>query len=411
MTIQTAEPPLLLGPGPWDMWPWPDQPGTAPNWLFGSPEVHRLQQRYLFPREWHIVGAVTDKFPRPGLVQSFCGDTPVLVTQDEHGEFACLVNSCAHRGAALVQESSVKTRQIRCQYHGWPYDLQGCLLSVPYGRGSGGQGGVPADFNRAKYGLKSLEVEVRNGIIFASADPQAKLESSLGPRMIYWLDQIFPPGRKLKLLGHFEQEVDCNWLLALLNLKDILHAGILHQIFSAFGLARPDAPGAVETDDEWRHSVLMHWRTERQPGARLQLPDETVFRLLTELDGGPAIIMQNLGDDNVGRNQDVLHIRRFIPDGPARCRIWWDFLGFADDTQNMEDHRILQGATLQGPAGLVTIDDTEMLEQQQRGLAANPGGHAIMPFGGWQAGGDTQTALTEELLRRYIERLRRQLGL
>ena len=57
---------------------------------------------------------------------------------------------------------------------------------------------------------------------------------------------------------------------------------------------------------------------------------------------------------------------------PQAFDLVWTFFGYADDDDEMTARRLRQ-ANLMGPAGLVSVDDSEMMEFSQRGVAEYPG--------------------------------------
>jgi hypothetical protein len=63
-----------------------------------------------------------------------------------------------------------------------------------------------------------------------------------------------------------------------------------------------------------------------------------------------------------------------------------------------------------GPAGLVSVDDSEMMELSQRGIAPYPAGEAVVELGG-RGAADTQHMITEASVRGFYRHYRAVMGL
>ena len=55
---------------------------------------------------------------------------PVIMARGEDGEIRAFVNMCSHRGNFVVEEGTGKTKNFRCNYHAWSYDLRGDLINI-----------------------------------------------------------------------------------------------------------------------------------------------------------------------------------------------------------------------------------------------------------------------------------------
>jgi len=85
--------------------------------------------------------------------------------------------------------------------------------------------------------------------------------------------------------------------------------------------------------------------------------------------------------------------------GPQAFDLVWTFFGYADDTEEMTQRRLRQ-ANLMGPAGLVSVDDSEMMEFSQQGVGAYPEGEAIVELGGHDTA-DAPHMVTETAVRAF----------
>ena len=141
---------------------WPEGGlSRVPYWIYGDPEVYRVEQERIFcGRSWCYV-ALEAEIPNPGdFIRTYVGDKPVVIVRDPKGDISALLNRCAHRGVEFCQQAHGNVSEFMCPYHQWTYDLRGALLGVPFRRGVKQQGGMPADFRLEEHGL----IRLRHGV-------------------------------------------------------------------------------------------------------------------------------------------------------------------------------------------------------------------------------------------------------
>jgi salicylate 5-hydroxylase large subunit len=397
---------------------WPEGgPARVPFWVYSDPEIYaRERQRIFAGQTWSYV-ALEAEIPNVGdFITTAIGDMPVVIVRDEDGGITALPNRCAHRGVAFCRHDHGNVRSFVCPYHQWTYDLKGRLLGVPFRHGYQGRGGMEAGFRTEEHGLEPLKVAVRNGAVFASFDPAVEpFEAYLGPKMLGYFDRVFD-GRKLTLLGYMRQRIPCNWKLMVENLKDPYHASVLHVFLITFGLFRLDQESAVEMDETGRHGVLISRRgpqalneATRQMSnfrADLALEDPRLIDPVPEFPPPATVVMQTLWPNLIVQQQsNTLAMRQIVPRGPGQFDLNWTFFGYEDDPPALRQRRIRQ-ANLMGPAGLVSIDDSEVIAMSQLGAGAYPDAQAFVETGG-RGVTDADTMVTEAgmrgLYQHYIE--------
>lgn len=392
----------------------------VPFWAYTDPQVYAQEIERIFCGEsWAYVG-LSAEIPQPGdFKRVTIGDRPVVMNRDEHGDIHVFVNRCAHRGVALCRTPAGNVKQFVCPYHLWTYDLQGNLRGVPFHRGLKGQGGMPADFSRAEYGLEALRVTVRHGVVFASFSPHVEpFEEYLGPTMLAYFDRVFD-GRELKLLGYTRQHIASNWKLMFENIKDPYHATLMHVFLVTFGLFRADQTSAVKMDDSGRHACLISMKGEQRatadttdmPNLRedLQLHDPRLLVPVREFPGAATVVLQTLWPNLIIQQQsNTLAMRQIVPRGPQAFELAWTFFGYADDSEEMTLKRLRQ-ANLMGPAGLVSADDSEVMKLSQDGIAPYPEAVGVVEMGG-RGTEDAEHMVTETAIRAFYTYYRRVMG-
>jgi len=401
---------------------WPcDGPSRVPAWVYSDPDLYRRERETIFRgRSWNYV-ALTCELPNPGdFKRSWVADMPVIVTRDEAGGANVFVNRCAHRGVEFCRATRGNAREFMCPYHQWTYNLAGDLTAVPFRKGFKRQGGMPADFKMEAHSLEKLTVTERNGAIFASFDPSTEpFEAYLGESMLRYFDRVFD-GRALRVLGYMCQRVPANWKLYLDNQKDPYHATLLHYFLISFGLFRASEPSLVRMDPLGRHSALISQKGEQQeiaggeemkhndPAMKLEGPE--MLQPVREYAGPDTVVIHTIWPGVIIQQQsNTLAVRHVIPRGPDAYDLAWTFFGYADDDPAMTERRLMQ-ANLMGPAGYVSVDDSEVVAFAQDGLGPYADSVGVVEMDGREVR-EADTLVSEGAVRGFYDYYRRVMGL
>ena len=73
----------------------------------------------------------------------------------------------------------------------------------------------------------------------------------------------------------------------------------------------------------------------------------------------PSVVVQ--------QQSNTLAIRHIVPRSPESYELYWTFFGYETDDEEMTARRLRQ-ANLMGPAGLVSMDDGQIIERTQDGM-------------------------------------------
>ena len=125
--------------------------------FYTDPDIYELELERIVYRNWILAGHVSE-LPQPGdfKVVNIARDSAIIVRGQE-GELRAFANVCRHRGSLVCLETHGNTRKFSCPYHGWVYGLGGELLAAR---------DMPADFDKAAYGLKPVSFDVIHGLMF-----------------------------------------------------------------------------------------------------------------------------------------------------------------------------------------------------------------------------------------------------
>jgi anthranilate 1,2-dioxygenase large subunit len=385
----------------------------TPYKVFNSQEVYDLEQERIFRGPvWNFL-ALEAEIPNNGDFKStFVGDTPVVVTRTEDGMLAAWVNKCSHRGAVVCRESRGNATSHSCVYHQWSFDTRGNLLGVPFRRGQKGAAGMPKDFDPKCHGLRQLRVDSYRGLVFATfSETVEPLPDYLGEEMRPWIDRIFH--KPIEYLGCTRQYSKSNWKLYLENVKDPYHASLLHLFHTTFNIFRVGMKARSIVDKHHGlHSIITATKNEdetsdayKQQAIRsfddgFTLEDTSVLGQIKEYDEMTTNHIQPIFPQLVVQQiHNTLVARQLLPKGPNNFELIFHFFGYTDDTPELRALRIKQ-ANLVGPAGYISMEDTEATELVQRGTARDPNDASVMDMAKDHTDQE-DTLITENLIRKF----------
>ncbi|HUC62427.1 MAG TPA: SRPBCC family protein [Alphaproteobacteria bacterium] len=403
-------------------WPAADF-SRVPYRVFSDRAIEEDEQQRLFEGpHWNYLGLAIE-VPNPGdFLVGYVGRREVVLNRNKDGSLTAFVNSCAHRGAQLVRRLRGNAQNHICAYHQWCYATTGELIGVPQQRGVKGMGGMPADFDKAACGLKTLRVETYKGLVFAtfSADVEP-LGDYLGPKMRPEIDRIFD--RKPRLLGYFRQRVPSNWKLYLENVKDPYHAGLLHLFHVTFGIYRPTMSGRVIVDVERGHSILRTADIDEKKsdvdsayagidkyreGYRLQ--DPSLFHVKPDYDDKVTnMIMTIFPNLMLGQVANTFQTRHVRPKGVDAFELYWTYFAFEDDDATAVEGKLRQ-SNFVGPAGYISLEDGEAGRLVQAGIACRPDDASFVEMGGRGKIEDIASLSTEVAVRGFWKRYAEAIG-
>lgn len=399
---------------------WPEEGYTRiPSWVYTDPEIYQREMKLFFEGPtWNYIGLESEVPDVGSFRRTWIGEKSVVMVRTEGGEIAVLENRCAHRGAQICWQNSGKVKDFTCAYHQWNYALDGKLQGLPFRRGAGGKGGMPQDFDLAAHGLKRLRSVERGGTVWATyADNGPEFEDYCGADVMAEIDHL-TQGKKLKVLGYFRQLIPSNWKMYLENLKDPYHATLLHTFYITFGLWRADSRSGNTVLDNG-HSLMLSTNEGKKKSdataemARfddgLQILDLETVQPRPDFNQGRVGGIWLFPAANWGTQGNSPHIRQIIPKGPGAHELVFTFYGFEDDDEDMTRVRI-KHANLTGPAGFVSIDDSEMLTQVQMGATGYPDFESVVEMGGKDTE-QTDYMVTEVMIRGFYKFYREAMGL
>jgi anthranilate 1,2-dioxygenase large subunit len=385
----------------------------VPYAVFNSQAIYDLEQERIFRGPtWSFLGLEAE-IPSPGDFKStFIGDTPVVVTRTKSGSLAAWVNRCAHRGAIVCRQKRGNATTHTCVYHQWSFDREGNLLGVPFRNGQNDKPGMPPEFDPADHGLQKLRVESYRGLLFATfSTTVADLPEYIGPEMRPFVDRIFH--KPVVYLGCTRQYSKSNWKLYLENVKDPYHASLLHLFHTTFNILRVGMRARCIADSKsGLHSIIYVSKTQAENSEGYKSENIRSFKEGFTLEETSLLDMRaeyaELTTNHIQpifpqlviqQIHNTLVARQLLPKGPNNFELVFHFFGYADDDEALRKMRIVQ-ANLVGPAGFISMEDTEATELVQRGTHRDGDKTSTIDMG-IGAPDLEDTLLTESLIRKF----------
>lgn len=208
--------------------------GGLPAWTYNNDELTQLEIEQLFLRNWLFVGHVSD-IPKSGDYQCFSmGNERAVVVRDQQGQVRAFHNLCRHRASRVVADDKGHCgNSFICPFHGWSYNLDGSLKNIP-------KADSFPQLDRQEYGLKTIDCEVWQGMIFVRfvgdgpsiADLFAEAAEEIG---LYRIEEMQP------LDAPYQYRFDLDWKAVLDIDNEGYHVPVGHpELFDLVGASYTD---------------------------------------------------------------------------------------------------------------------------------------------------------------------------
>jgi p-cumate 2,3-dioxygenase subunit alpha len=357
-----------------------------------SPDVLERERQAVFDTCWIYVGHGSE-VPESGDFKSRnVAGRPVIFCRDQAGQVRCLLNSCRHRGALVCVAREGRQRYFTCPYHGWTYDGDGTLASVP------GEDAYGPAFAKSAMGLVAPpRFESYRDFHFLNFARDAEpLENYLAGAKAYidLVTEQSPSGRLQVIAGTQEYDIRANWKLLVENSVDDYHLTTTHSTWlnymrSAGVSIRPDKEGGLllptkgagkdlgnghlTTDNvNFRGRPVAAWISIYGENAKADIAAiraELVARLGAARAARVADTNRNLVvfPNLVVNDGSSVTIRTFFPTAPDHMNVTAWALGPVEETPAQRARRLDAFLTFYGPGGFATPDDVAALELVQQG--------------------------------------------
>lgn len=224
------------------------QADTIPPLLYRSEEVHALELRRIFAREWLCPGLAAD-IPNPGDYITFSiGDQPVLTMRGRDGVVRSFSNVCLHRMMPLVEGRGSCGNKMICPYHAWTYDTEGKVI------GAGHMGGRDPAFDKKQYRLPELRTEIWEGWIYVTLNKDAPSVADLLAPLLPVVERYAMPG--YIPVVHQDHVWQTNWKLLNENFMEGYHLPVAHKATVGAWFPVEDTEFPDETCDAFTYQTF-----------------------------------------------------------------------------------------------------------------------------------------------------------
>jgi phenylpropionate dioxygenase-like ring-hydroxylating dioxygenase large terminal subunit len=393
--------------------------------LFTDEDVYRQEMDRIFRHTWLFVGHETS-IPNPGdYIKNYMGEDEVIVNRDVNGQVRVFLNRCAHRGNKVCLFDRGSQKVFTCTYHGWSYDTTGKLTGQAYARQAYGE-----SFNREPWGLEEVpRVSSYGGLIFASWDPAIRsLDDYLGdlkPYLDLLLVRDYLGGIEV-IPGLGKYVMPTNWKLMAENfMGDETHVPITHvsyfkasmesgvnwwglgnfeertiqllvnangshngsnngshkgnagvpHAFGSIGLwgdPRPDSPFQIQP-------IIDRGLAQSLGAEAVEWVEERHRRMQEYIESSGAPKLYGSANWTIFPNFSMLlgfgafrasSLIQWHPRGPMSLDAWQWCAVDKQAPESVKRLAVIHQAADQGPAGMITIDDTENFERSTDVLLA-----------------------------------------
>lgn len=311
---------------------------TLPSEWYVSPRAFESELAHVFGKEWIWAGR-SDELKKPGTwITTQIGKESVVLTRDIEGELHAFSNICRHRAAKVCRSSLGEGSRLRCQYHGWTYDLSGCLKTTPEFDGASG-------FQKEKNSLPQFQIKEFGPWFFVSLNEKpASFHEQWEPfnreSKLYQLDSM-------KFFKRVEYSLKCNWKVFIDNYLDGgYHINTVH----------PKLAGVIPYS-EYRSELFSRSSLQTAPLKPKKLDEVSHVRK------GAAQYWWLYPNLMINLYEGIMDVNVVIPESVDSCRVIFDFyfqdtsksnLGFIEDSLKV--------------AHQVQLEDQEICEEVQKGL-------------------------------------------
>ena len=174
-------------------------------WTYTSEELCELEIDHIFRHQWILAGHISELTQTGDYLTFNLAKERAVLVRDESGEIHAFHNVCRHRGSRVAPDRQGNCGHVlRCPFHGWTYQLNGTLKSVPRPQGF-------PELEKDHNALVPIDLEIWNGFIFicfegaqgrSVANQFGGISGKITP---YQLEEMVPWG------AEYDEVVDYNW--------------------------------------------------------------------------------------------------------------------------------------------------------------------------------------------------------
>ncbi len=277
-------------------------PTLVPVERYISRRFHELEVEKLWKRVWQMA-CHEDDLPGVGdyLPYDIAG-LSFLIVRTGPDAFKAYHNACLHRGRKLREAPGRLATELRCQFHGWTWSLDGRLIQVP----------CLWDFpelKREEQALEEVKVARWGRFIFINPDPDCEpFEDFIGDLSSHF--EVLPYERRYKE-AHVAKVIRANWKVAHEAFMESYHVIATHPMAIDGGIE--DLEGKYDVFGNYSRAIRVGSQSGGTPTWD-PLPDDGVLRMIHPLNGWVY--------ERVGEGKGINPVRVTTPTGGVGLYAW-----------------------------------------------------------------------------------------
>ncbi len=202
---------------------------TLSSEYYLSAEVYTQEMEKIFYKSWQFV-AHQSSFDKVGnyVTLKIC-DQNIFVIRSDDGNLRGFYNVCRHRAHELLQGTGNTNVAIVCPYHAWTYKVDGSLINA---RMSDSR----PDFDKSKFGLREIRLEIFCGCVFINLDDHATSLNSMAGDLEQDILSRVPDLGVFQVCGNdmFGQTLNnAGWKVVVDNFIECYHCSNAHPDFAS----------------------------------------------------------------------------------------------------------------------------------------------------------------------------------
>ena len=190
---------------------------TIPSQWYLDTEIFELEKKNIFSKSWHLIGSTSQVCNKGDYIVKKINDQPIVIVRDSNNTLNTFYNVCQHRGCVLL-ENQGNSKQIKCGYHGWTYELNGDLRTA--------RGFDKESLDYQKFRLKPVKHYIWMNQIFIKFDDS----NNYLQKILKKIEQIIEPLNFTDYKYHKRDsyKVKCNWKVYMDNYLEGFHIPLVH---------------------------------------------------------------------------------------------------------------------------------------------------------------------------------------
>jgi choline monooxygenase len=315
-----------------------DKARSLPSAWYVNQKAFEAELAHVFRKEWIWVGRAEELSKHGTWMTAQVGKESVVVTRDFEGNLHAFSNVCRHRAAKVCRAPRGESSRLRCQYHGWTYDLEGRLKTVPEFEGVN-------NFTKEENPLPQFYVKEFGPWLFVSlSENPSSFEEQWEP---FQKESASFQIEKMKFVKRVEYPLQCNWKVFIDNYLDGgYHINTLH----------PALAGVIPYS-EYRSELFSRSSLQTAP-----LKPKTGDGV-SQVRKGTAQYWWLYPNLMINLYEGVMDVNVVIPEAIDRCRVIFDF--YFEDVSQENSHFIDESLKV---AHQVQLEDQEICQEVQKGL-------------------------------------------